>query len=385
MRRPPTGLPAAIVAAVVLAGCATARFPAARTASGGTQRTSATSPSPAIPPPAAELNGKYQAIELAVPGHDTSITAISGYAGQSTTVQSWIERSADGGRHWIAGPLASGQHQPGAQAGMAFVSARQGWAYLPDLFFTLDGGATWRAERTPFALTGPVAVAGASTWVVGYGCVRGNCPASIYAADRVGGAPRRLPGQPARTGSVVAMQRPTPSVAWLLLVGNRGTARLVTTADAGRSWATRSLPCTPGEHASQLSATGPGSLWLTCAGAPGAGSVPEVLYRTTDGGRSWTRTAEVNSLRVFAVSDNVAWAVESEASDSLLVRTVDGGRTWHSVLRRVNALVEAFAPEGPDSALAIVRVFSAKGVRFVAYRTPDAGTTWQRAAVWPSS
>jgi hypothetical protein len=186
-----------------------------------------------LPPMPGVLQGKYQAWAIAFPGRDTGIVAFTGYAGASMTVRSWLESTADGGRVWVAGRPASGQDQPGAQGGLAFASARQGWAYGPDLFFTRDGGATWRPERTPFPLVGPVAVAGTSTWIVGHACTDGDCPATIYATDRVGGALRRLPDQPDATGSVVAMRRPTPSVAWLMVAGPRGPARLVTTSDAG--------------------------------------------------------------------------------------------------------------------------------------------------------
>lgn len=224
-------------------------------------------------------------------------------------------------------------------------------------------------------------MAGISTWVVGYACTRGDCPATIYKTDRVGGALRRLPDQPATTGGVVAMRRPTASVTWLLLAGPHGRSRLVTTSDAGRSWAARPLPCPAGEHAGQLSAAGPGSLWLICQGTPQAGSFPGVIYRIVNGGRAWTRIARENSLDVYAVSNRVAWAVRGGPSASIIVRTVDGGRTWHSVLSRANTDAEAFVPEGPDGAQAVVRVFSANGVHFVAYRTRDAGKSWRRAAL----
>jgi hypothetical protein len=86
------------------------------------------------------LQGDYQAWAIAFPDRDTGFVAISGSAGQSTTVRSWIERTTDGGRVWVAGRTALGQDQPGAQLGLAFVSAQQGWAYWPGLFFTRDDG-----------------------------------------------------------------------------------------------------------------------------------------------------------------------------------------------------------------------------------------------------
>jgi photosystem II stability/assembly factor-like uncharacterized protein len=389
MSRLPTALWAAIVLAgldVVAVACEMLLFvprPAGAPALAHPARTTApgSATSGGLPGKPGLLQGKYQALAIAFPDRDTGIAAISGYPGQSTTVRSWIERTTDGGRHWVASRLASGRDQPGAQVGLAFASAWQGWAYGPDLFFTRDGGATWRAERTPFPLVGPVAVAGTSTWVAGYPCTDGDCPAAIYATDRVGGALRRLPDQPAATGSVMAMLRPTPSVAWLLVAGPRGPS-LVTTSDAGRSWATRPLPCP--EQAGKLSATGPGSLWLDCEGTPEGQSNPGVVYQTVDGARAWTPMGEDDSLDVYPVSNRVAWAAESDPSNSIVVRTTDGGRTWHTVLSRADTVgesVEAFAPEGPDGAQAVAAVFSADGVYFVAYRTCDAGQTWQPTAL----
>jgi photosystem II stability/assembly factor-like uncharacterized protein len=172
-------------------------------------------------------------------------------------------------------------------------------------------------------------------------------------------------------------------VPWPLLAGPHGLPSLVTTSDAGRSWAARPLPCPASEPAWQLSAAGPGSLWLVCEGTPQSQFTPGVIYRTVDGARSWTRMAGEDSLGVHAVSNRVAWAVEDDPSESVIVRTTDGGRTWHTVLTRANTIadVEAFAPRGPDGAQAIALVCSASGCRFVAYSTRDAGQTWQATAL----
>jgi hypothetical protein len=66
------------------------------------------------------------------------------------------------------------QEAPGSNPGIptvqgygSSVSAPQGWAYEPGLFFTRDGGATWQAARTTFRLTGPFAGEETSTWAVG--------------------------------------------------------------------------------------------------------------------------------------------------------------------------------------------------------------------------
>jgi len=327
------------------------------------------------------LHGKYQTLGMALPGGGAGVVAISGYPGRSSTLRSWIDRTADGGRRWVTGPQVTGTDKPGAQYGMAFASSRQGWAYGPGLFFTRDGGATWTAQRTPFALTGPVAVAGASTWVTGYPCVRGNCRATIDATGRIGGRLRPLPGQPSTGGSVVVLQHPSASVGWLLLEGAHGRHSLVTTSDGGRKWAGVRLPCPAGEWAGQLSAPGPRDLWLVCEGTPGAGSFPGRLYRSADGGRGWTRVADENDLTIHAVSASVAWAVQANANGAVIVRTADGGRSWHTVLSRSGADIDMLVPDGPDGALAVARVQAGRGLRFVAYVTADGGLTWRHAAL----
>ena len=116
MNRPVAALAAAIAATVSVAGCANAGALAGH--------------GKKLPRMPALLHGKYQALAVSFPDRVAGIASISGYPGKSVTLRSWINRTADGGQSWVASGPASGQHQPGAQAGMAFVSAAQGWAFL---------------------------------------------------------------------------------------------------------------------------------------------------------------------------------------------------------------------------------------------------------------
>jgi len=129
---------------------------------------------------------------------------------------------------------------------------------------------------------------------------------------------------------------------------------------------------------SRASAAGPSSAWLICSGTPEGPGLPGVLYRTA--GTSGRGSRE-SSLRLYAVSNRVAWAVQANPSGSNILRTTDGGRTWRRVLSRPNADVQALVPQGPDGAQAVVRVLSAGIWRFIAYRTRSAGNTWHHAAL----
>jgi photosystem II stability/assembly factor-like uncharacterized protein len=68
---------------------------------------------------------------------------------------------------------------------------------------------------------------------------------------------------------------------------------------------TRALP-RPGGF--QLSAAGPGSLWLVSYAANEGPSLYGTLYRSTDGARTWTRIARENGLVVYAVTGRRAYS-----------------------------------------------------------------------------
>ncbi len=301
--------------------------------------------------------------------------------------------TSDGGATWSALPAP-----PSALVGLQFVSTSQGWVWGPDgAWATADGGRTWSPLSVP---AGGVSfldfVDAAHGWMgaFGGGCGLQGCGAAVYATSDGGrvwrnvavnagpgpvppGARANLPWVVFRTGGGLSA-----SDAWLFA---SDPGAVYVTADGGSTWNRTILkggasgvafqgtsgwvategcipgPCT-GPHANDAadlyrSADG-GRTWTWAAALPGfptglsaapGGAAVWVLDQPANGtvycdGRSCaTRVAVVSPgtapafhtlhgfalLRVQAQSATSAWAVGSiRAPGDSLLHTSDGGQSW---------------------------------------------------------
>jgi photosystem II stability/assembly factor-like uncharacterized protein len=132
-------------------------------------------------------------------------------------------------------------------------------------------------------------------------------------------------------------------------------------------------------------------------------SVGNGMYKSTDGGETWTYVGLPNSERVAKIvvsptsSDTVFAAVPgalwSDSSDRGLYKTADGGKTWNIVLKGANQSTGASAialdPADPNKMFAAMWDFRRKGWEFRSggdgpdknsgsglFRTADGGSTW---------
>jgi photosystem II stability/assembly factor-like uncharacterized protein len=137
------------------------------------------------------------------------------------------------------------------------------------------------------------------------------------------------------------------------------------TADAGQTWHT--LPAGPRPGGAFALAAHPSLPGQLLAGTTGAG-----VYRSTDGGTTWTASGRglVNTAVVEVAFDDMDAAIfVAEASG--IFRTLDGGAHWD--LTSFNggaALSVADAPSDPRT------LYAATAFGMVA-RTVDGGDTWQ--------
>ena len=149
------------------------------------------------------------------------------------------------------------------------------------------------------------------------------------------------------------------------------------TTDGGRTW-----------HAS----VPPGCL-QTCGGAHlsfldarrGFAIASQGFFATHDGGATWTRVATppfsgpiafLDARRGFGVSDPARWGGPQYAvpfGGGRLYRTGDGGRTWTRLPLTGNA--DSVAVFGRDVVVP-VRVRTQHGQRLVVHATSDGGATW---------
>ncbi len=191
--------------------------------------------------------------------------------------------------------------------------------------------------------------------------------------------------------------------AWIVLItpnnGNANAFQVIRTVDGGRNWQTSSTVAAPGV---QDYPGGPmfinsqdGWIEVVTNGGPGAGSESVAIFRTTDGGMSWTKVADTTkpgsdlpnggfkSGISFKDTQN-GWATGRDASSApWLYVTHDGGVSW-----KKQALPGAWTNDANASLLTTPPVFFGnKGVLPVSvslpngagtaiYTTSDGGETW---------
>jgi photosystem II stability/assembly factor-like uncharacterized protein len=178
---------------------------------------------------------------------------------------------------------------------------------------TSDGAANWEGIRTGVIddLT-KLRVIDANTFVAGGGC-------TLLRSDDGGQTLRRLRFNPSANcvSPLAAMHFANRDVGFLI----RADGSVLRTDDGGARFASRTaLPATGGGPPNDAWFTTPDN-GVVVTGTDTLGRV----YRTTDGGNSWTEVATSGALRgLHFVSATTGYAV----GQSAVLKTTDGGATW---------------------------------------------------------
>ncbi|HXN90544.1 MAG TPA: hypothetical protein VN906_03580 [Candidatus Sulfotelmatobacter sp.] len=181
----------------------------------------------------------------------------------------------------------------------------------------------------------------------------------------------------------------SPSTGWVVASFDSGDFTVLHTLDGGRSWHSQLSGPTRG-HAVFL------KFFDESVGVFALVGARPLLYRTADGGRSWTTRAALRASSVVLswsfVDSWHGWMLVSEAtatpSPARLYRTQDAGLSWTDL---------GVPVQGPDVAYQVQFSYLATGWLTsassgpYAYRSSDSGATWQRiplaapAVGWPRS
>jgi hypothetical protein len=292
-----------------------------------------------------------------------------------------LAKTTDGGSTWQVqnDNLPDGYGQGGGYPGQFEFEGSDGylWGGSPaadgavPLWVTADGGLSWHA-----APIGPVvydvSAIGANVWALTGAC---NAAASVptspcaltmeqsldagssWRAVGATGFAELMSAPP--SAQRVELARITPSRSYILTANaplQSGVIALNYTNDGGLTWQTRPVPCEGAfDLGAEIAASGTDDLWLLCGSQASTGDQSKELYRSADGGLSWTLTASATGLgtppppasqpnalplagyiapysighkNLAVASPTTAWLYPFRIA---MFATVNGGRSWTAV------------------------------------------------------
>jgi photosystem II stability/assembly factor-like uncharacterized protein len=176
----------------------------------------------------------------------------------------------------------------------------------------------------------------------------------------------------------------TPSIGWVVMERTRSDFVLLRTSDAGETW-TRQLTGQAGEIGEYSRFFDPAQGVVVILGPQAA------IYQTSDGGSTWSRHVPPGGGYIWSadfIDSRHGWLLAQGSTEGeVLFRTVDGGVTWTAL---GNPVLYS------DWAYRVVFANASDGwlyshsIEPYAYKSSDGGATWGRVALpappggWPS-
>ena len=245
-----------------------------------------------------------------------------------------IFRTTDGGRTWkLIGLDQTGSAPYGS---IVFVDKLDGWMFdtHDGVQVTHDGGHHW--ELTALAnedasITSLVPV-GRSVWVLShpYCETEPTCTFHLSISSDGGGAWRQARGVPDLKGYGAELVRTDATHAYISTwsAGGSEPDLLFSTSDGGRTWTRRKNPCSI-SYDHSIAAFGSSSVWLMCGSEPGAGQQLKELFRSSDGGVHWIKEASPPGSgyvgQILATTSSSIWFSLHRNGP---LHSNDGGHSW---------------------------------------------------------
>jgi photosystem II stability/assembly factor-like uncharacterized protein len=163
--------------------------------------------------------------------------------------------------------------------------------------------------------------------------------------------------------------------------------------DAGKTWKHMGLPRSRAISRIQVHPTNPDLVYVGAQGAPYGASEDRGVYRSNDGGASWTKILYVSPdagpsdlamdpsnprilYAAFWDHRRTPWEVRSGGPGSGIHKSTDGGETWTKLeegLPELKGKLSVSVSANPERVYALVEADPKGGL----YRSEDAGKTWR--------
>lgn len=299
-------------------------------------------------------------------------------------------------------PLACGVlFQSVVAPSVASAQAPRATAGLPVLDSTTFTALSWR-NIGPFRGGRSVAAVGLPSQPLTY--FAGYTGGGLWRTDDAGNNWRNISDGFFKTGSVGAIAV-APSDENVIYVGMgehaiRGQSStygdgMYKSTDQGRTWTHIGLATSRQISAVRVHPSNPDVVYVAVQGDRWKGTSDRGIYRTTDGGKTWTQLLKgenafsgASDLSMDATNPRILyaamwdhqrtpWMVRSGGAGSGIWKSVDGGDTWkrsqEGLPKLVGKIGVSVSPANPDRVYAIVEAENG-GL----FRSDDAGKTWRQ-------
>lgn len=210
-----------------------------------------------------------------------------------------------------------------------------------------------------------------------------------------------------KTGSVgsIAVSESDPNVLYVGM-GEHAVRGVMTShgdgvyksTDAGKTWKNIGLEKTKHIAAVKIHPTNPDIVYVAAQGALHGSSEDRGIYRTTDGGKTWSKIFYVDAntgcadLSIDMTNPRILyaamwqhrrypWKVESGGAGCALYKSVDGGDTWTKMTeglpKNIGKAAISVSRANPNRVYANIESEGDKGG---VYRSDDAGKTWNQSS-----
>jgi photosystem II stability/assembly factor-like uncharacterized protein len=353
-RRWPPGFVIALTLAACGSSATSGHHPSGtvRTTVGHPPQTSTTSTAPATSRQPSPTGGPVPAGFLVQSA--TFVSADQGWvlgtAPCSTAPCTSIASTDNDGASWVGLPAPSDgltaptPQQPATQgvSEIRFADNLNGWVFGPDLWSTHNGGATWTQITAGPAGSQVVDLESSAGHV---DVITEQCPPDQTAC------PAQLWEGTVSSDSFTAVAQfqlaPTFGYATPVLALHDNTGYLVTTTGSqstgliitgdGKTWTAVANPC-PAGYQNQIAVAPVDTVRaaILCVTGAGAGSTKKLLLATSDAGHTWlpegTPPPAEGDGGAISAADVGTLAIATSSGTSEIYRSSDGGASWSSVL-----------------------------------------------------